>query len=229
MKRIFYILFTTLLLSCSSNSDNPEENIPELDTSIRLVSSTYANDVNSNILRTTYVYDNEGKLIKKTTNDGDETSIDNFIYTEGKISEIEYSNGDYHNFYYSNGKITSSRLLDYGELYNYKYTYDSKQRLIKRENDKGSTTVYSYSGDNIISIKEGNNTTTMTYDNKYNPDYIIYAKTGLPFAISKNNPTTRRYNTQLINYTYIYNEHNMPISKKADDSSKTVETFTYSK
>jgi len=232
MKKIYLVLSSILLISCSS--DNEGTNTP-VDLTGKLKSTVDSEGVSN------FLYYTNGNLQRTNM----PHAYYAFIYENNKIirdSIIFYDKGvNGYTYSYTQNLITESVSIGDNNKIKKKFFYDSSERLIKeigsrRQNDNTFLDVakieFFYEGDNVVQTKETSFETgqyfivSYEYDDKKNPKYDIYPSAYRKiWLIPKNNiikRTSDYYGEQI--YQYEYNVLGYPIKSI---SNEEVITFQY--
>ncbi|MFV9552585.1 hypothetical protein [Algibacter sp. PT7-4] len=237
MKKITILLsLLTLILSCSSNDDNGNEN--EQPTSeFKLVKVEQFDNDNNLTETTTYEYDQNFRLFKSTEIDS-ENSTRTYNYSGNKITSINLSSGETINYTYNGDLITNRSNVEDGITFTDEYEYNSANQLISETSyENGNfqcekTWTYN-SQDNIATASHSCFTGTkhFEYDNKKNPNDLLFNSGILKtYEIGHNNITQISDENSNITQTrtYEYNSQGYPIVEITNIGSFSFRTeYTY--
>lgn len=256
MKQTYLLLFFIfLVLGCSpeKNSDDTantddtsntdDDTNPPDEPTLRLWKEEFefVDDPSSHAI-IEYVYDEEGKLEKNTSeyNNKTYTNLEYEYDATGKLIKKIYSQSDFvvNYFYDSNGNIISNS----GGVYEWaaEFDYDNEGRLIELRRIYESGTVYCsqeffYDNDSLpyetIFDCQKNNHYTFEWDDKKNPYSVAYTE-----AYCKTNFTQQHnlvtmnigdFSPYTVHYNITYNEYDFPIEIKVFYDKTHNHTYRY--
>ncbi|GAA3789971.1 hypothetical protein GCM10022271_22870 [Corallibacter vietnamensis] len=224
------ILLILILNSCSNNDDSESELTGPIRLKSVVITSTDMNN-SVNVRTRNFFYNTDGKLDKIETIDNSQNiSYINYNYSNGKLTSLTRTDGSFIETYsYTNELITSSDTYNSsGNIaFTKVYEYDSNGRVTQSDTGVGSPILFTYSGNNVITIgSEFGTTFYYEYDTKENPDKTVY-----PIELQKidligsNNVITisNSSSSSTSNTTYNYNSLNYPTTSNTNNGSVVVD------
>jgi YD repeat-containing protein len=247
----FLSLFVAAAITLSSCGDDKDEITPIVnETGCKLTEVNTSDEGSSSVQ-----YNAKGlvsKVITTYNEDGEDveyTTVYTYNGSNQLIKEEEFGpDGEsewYTTYEYSNGLLSKSKEYEGGELdYTATYTYDASKRLIEISEDDEYIMTFEYNsaGNVTEAVAEYMGETYMmftyeNYDNKLNPIAAAPGMLSLFEGSSKNNPgrvTSRFYYgsedyvEDVIEYTYQYNNKNLPTKiTQSNEEGEFITNFTY--
>lgn len=249
MKNIKYLfMFLSLTALTTFNSCKEDNPTPTPQTGQNCVLKTTTDQDGDKV---NYTFDG-GKLVQVEEKYQSGSTIYNYVYTSGKLTEITSGTESY-KITYTGSVVSRVDVYDGADLYEYyKVSFDGSGKLKKVEGYYLDDTdevlfesyTYTYSGDNVATIvntidtdDDGSLDTDITttisgYDDKVNPYYglpVYLTEFDNPMHLSKNNPTGGKINVltdeTIFTISYTYNANKLPVSmtSKMGSSSFTQE------
>ncbi|MBB6612285.1 hypothetical protein H7F15_14640 [Pontibacter sp. Tf4] len=239
------VMASLILTSCGDDKD--DDVTPDVgQTSCRL---TKVSDDDSD--ESVIEYNAKGYVSKVTETDSEDGTEYTVVFTydsnNNLVKEESFEDGEsdgYYTYEYSNGMLSKIKSYSGGELnYTETLTYDSNKKITKISDDEGYVMNFTYSGNNVSEATVGYMDEISykikyeNYDNKLTPYAAIKGMVNPYSGSSQNNPGKVTYSyyyegeeaeTAVINYTYQYNDKNLPTKITEVDGDDTyVTNFTY--
>jgi len=182
MKKIIALLSVIVVMFSCSTDDNGSNNItnpPNNDLRLTRMDLNYV-DENTPYFVLVNLYDASGRVDKITaynSNTPSETFVSDYEYQDGRVVNINYSNGTNRTYTYQGDQIISSELN--GTTWAYGYDTFGRLETITMTMGGSTSCVTTYTYGNSSQPSESlndctGNTTTYAYDNKKNPQYYLF-------------------------------------------------------
>ena len=185
-------------VSYTTGNNTVEYGYTENDNTIISDSVKYNN---SNVLSSSYTYDNNGNITVKDY--GNSRSVINTYDAESRISSTSYNNKTYNYTYDANSQLTAVSSTNYSAS----YAYDNRGNIANKTVN-GTATTFSYSNDGWSDKLKSVNGTALTYD--ANGNLLTFGDKSFTWSSGRNLAQITDGNNT---YSYTYDENGIRTSK----------------